>query len=370
LNRSNGWENAVYIQNEQTISSKWKINYGLRLSLFTVAGANNLYSFDKDGRVLDTTILKNRQLDKSYFNPEPRFSVNYSLGEDRSIKFAYSRNVQYIHQLSNTTSGSPTDRWVLTTRNIRAGISDQVSAGYFFNFANDMFEASIEGYYKHLQNQIEYKPGTILRANETVEKDLVYGDGRTYGAEFYIKKRVGKLTGWVSYTLARSERSFVDIDAGEWFPFRYDRTHDISVVAMYDLSEKVNVSGVLVYYTGNATNYPTGKYSISGDITGNSVDPGQVYTSYNGRNRDRFPSYTRVDLALNWSLKKTKNWEHELSFSIYNVLGARNAFQIDFLYDNQTASTFAEKTYLFAQVPSISYNFKFKPRKSASADTK
>ena len=370
LTRSNGWENAAYIQNEQTISSKLKINYGLRLSLFTIAGSNSLYSFDKDGRVLDTTILKDRQLDKSYFNPEPRVSINYSLTEDKSIKFAYSRNVQYIHQLSNTTSGSPTDRWVLTTRNIRPGISDQVSAGYFFNFANDMFEASIEGYYKHLQNQIEYKAGTILRANETVEKDLVYGDGRAYGAEFYIKKRVGKLTGWVSYTLARSERSFEDIDGGKWFPYRYDRTHDIAVVAMYDLSEKINIAGTFVYYTGNATNYPTGKYSISGDITSNPTDPGLVFTSYNGRNKDRFPNYTRVDLALNWSLKKTRYWEHELSFSVYNVLGAKNAFQIDFLYDQRQASTYAEKTYLFAQVPSITYNFKFKPKKAAPAETK
>jgi hypothetical protein len=370
LNRSNGWENALYIQNEQTISSKLKVNYGMRFTLFTLAGANNLYSFDAAGRVIDTTKLKDRQLDRSYFNPEPRFSLNYSLGEDKSIKFAYSRNVQYIQQLSNTSAGSPTDRWVLTSRNIRPGISDQVSAGYFFNFANDMFEASFEGYYKHLQNQVDYKPGTILRANETVEKDLAYGIGRAYGAEFYLKKRVGKLTGWISYTLARTERSFEGIDGGEWFPFRFDRTHDLSVVAMYDLSEKVNISGVLVYYTGNATNYPTGKYSVSGDISGNPGDPGIVYTSYDKRNKDRFPNYTRVDLALNWSLKKTRNWEHELSFSIYNVLGARNAFQIDFLYDAQLSETYAEKTYLFAQVPSITYNFKFKPRRPSSLETK
>lgn len=364
LNRSNGWENAVYIQNEQTISSKLKINYGLRLSLFTVAGSNNLYSFDASGRVLDTTILKNRQLDRSYFNPEPRISLNYSIAEDKSIKFAYSRNVQYIHQLSNTNAGSPTDRWVLSTRNVRPAISDQVSAGYFFNFGGDMFEASIEGYFKYMQNQIDYKPGTILTANETVEKDLVYGIGRAYGAEFYVKKRVGKLTGWVSYTLARSERSFDGVDGGEWFPYRFDRTHDLAVVAMYDLSKKINISGTLVYYTGNATNYPTGKYSISGDVSADPTSNGLVYTSYEKRNKDRFPNYTRVDLALNWLLKKGRTWEHELSFSVYNVLGAKNAFAIDFLNNIQTGETFAEKTYLFAQVPSITYNFKFKPKKA------
>lgn len=370
LTRSNGWENAAYIQNEQTINSKLKINYGLRFSLFTLAGSSNLYNFDVDGRTTDTTILKPRQLDRSYFNPEPRFSMNYSLGENKSIKMAYSRNVQYIHQLSNTNAGSPTDRWVLTSRNIRPGISEQISAGYFFNFANDMFEASIEGYYKHMQNQIEYKDGTVLRANETVEKDLVYGIGRAYGAEFYLKKRVGKLTGWISYTLARTERSFEGIDGGQWFPYRYDRTHDLSIVAMYDISEKVNVSATLVYYTGNATNYPTGKYSISGDISGAPTDPGLVYTSYNRRNKDRFPDYLRTDIALNWILKKAKNWEHDLSFSVYNVLGRRNAFQIDFLYDPVQSQTFAEKTYLFAQVPSVTYNFKFKPKKAASNESK
>lgn len=352
LTRTNGLENAVYIQNEYSLSDKIKVNYGMRLSLFNVAGSSNLYSFDDKGNVLDTTILGSLQIDKAYFNPEPRFSLNYSLGEDKSIKVAYSRNVQYIHQLSNTNSGSPTDRWVLTSRNIRPGISDQVSAGYFFNLADNKFEVSIEGYYKVLQNQIDYRPGTILRANETVEGDLLYGQGRAYGAEFYIKKRVGKLTGWISYTLSRSERSFDGIDNGEWFASRFDRTHDISIVAMYDLSQKVNVSGTFVYYTGNATNFPTGKYVIGGN----------VYNSYTGRNKDRFPAYNRLDLALNWSLAKKKHWEHELSFSIYNVLGVHNAYTIDFIYDSKAGNTYAEKTYLFSQVPSITYNFKFKQK--------
>lgn len=352
LSRSNGWENGVYIQNEYSVTDKLKVNYGMRLSLFTVAGKNNLYGFDAAGNTTDTTYLKSMQLDRSYFNPEPRLSLNYSLNENQSLKFAYSRNVQYIQQLSNTNSGSPTDRWVLSTRNIRPGISDQVSGGYFFNFLGDQYEASVEAYYKILQNQVDYKPGTILRANETLEKDLLYGDGRAYGLEFYVKKRVGRLSGWVSYTLSRSERQFDGIDNGKWFPSRYDRTHDISIVAMYDLSQKVNISGTFLYYTGNATNYPSGQYILNGI----------VYNSYSGRNQDRFPSYNRIDLALNWSLKKTKRWEHELSFSIYNVLGTKNAYTIDFLYDAVENRTYAEKTYLFAQVPSITYNFKFKPK--------
>jgi hypothetical protein len=352
LSRSNGWENAIFIQNEYSLSSAIKLNYGLRFSLFTVAGANKLYSFDNNNNVIDTLVLNSMQLNKSYFNPEPRISINYSISENKSFKLAYSRNVQYIHQLSNTSAGSPTDRWILTTKNVRPGISDQISAGFFFNFLGDQFEASAEVYYKMLQNQIDYRPGTILRANETVEKDLLYGDGRAYGAEFYLKKRVGRLTGWVSYTLSRSERQFEGIDNGRWFASRYDRTHDLNIVAMYDLSQKVNIAGTLVYYTGNAANFSSGKYVVNG-IT---------YNSYSGRNQDRFPSYNRVDISLNWSIRKKKHWEEELSFSIYNVLGTKNAYTIDFLYDKDNNSTYAQKTYLFSRVPSITYNFKFKQK--------
>lgn len=362
LSRSNGWENAVYIQDEYKISPKLTVNYGLRLSLFTIGGSNKLYTYDQNRVAIDTHILRTLQLDASYFNPEPRISANYSLGENKAIKFAYSRNVQYIHQLSNTNAGSPTDRWVLTNNNIRPGISDQISGGYFFNFLDDQFEASVEGYFKYMQNQIDYRPGTILRANETIDKDLLYGQGRAYGIELYIKKRIGKLTGWISYTLSRSERSYDDIEGGKWFASRYDRTHDLSIVGMYDISSRLNVAATWVYYTGNAVTYPTGKYAISGDIASNPDNAGLVYTSYSGRNGDRFPSYSRLDFSLNWILGKSKRWEHELNFSIYNVLGRKNAFTIDFLYDNAQMRSYAEKTYLFVQVPSITYNFKFKPK--------
>lgn len=360
LSRSNGWENGIFIQNEQQINSKLTVNYGLRLTSFSVAGTNKLYSYDNQRNTLDTTILEALQFGRTYINPEPRFSMNYTLKSDASLKFAYSRNVQYIHQLSNTNAGSPTDRWMLTNNNIRPCISDQVSIGYFFNFAQDKFEASIEGYYKVLQNQIDYRSGAVLRANETIDKDLLYGDGRAYGAEFYIKKRIGKLTGWLSYTLSRSERSFDQIDAGSWFPSRYDRTHDISLVGMYDLSNRVSVSGTFVYFTGNAVTYPTGKYGINGDLAAGIDDPNILYTTYSRRNGSRFPHYSRVDLALNWIIAKKKHWEHELSFSIYNVLGRTNAYTIDFIYNKDQSRTYAEKTYLFAQIPSITYNFKFK----------
>lgn len=358
LTRSNGLENSIYIQNEMDVTNKLKVSYGIRLSSFTVAGKNNLYNFDATGKTLDTTILGSMQLDRTYFNPEPRLSANYSITNNSSFKFAYSRNVQNIHQLSNTTAASPTDRWVLSTRNIRPGISDQISAGYYFNFGKDMFEASVETYFKYLQNQIDYKSGTIIRANETVEKDLLYGQGRAFGLELFLKKRIGNLTGWISYTLSRSERQFDGIDGGRWFASRYDRTHDLSIVAMYEISPKVSISGAFVYYTGNAVTFPSGKYGITGYIDPNSTNP-LLYTAYNGRNQDRFPSYNRLDIACTYKLKKSKHWEHDLNFSVYNLLGTKNPYTIDFKNDAVNNQTFIEKTYLFRFVPAITYNFKF-----------
>ena len=348
LSRSNGFENAIYFQNEQTVSDKLTLNYGVRLSSFSVTGPNNLYNIDANGEVIDTLKLKGFEFGRTYINPEPRISANYKLSDSRSFKLAYSRNVQNLHLLSNTSASSPTDRWVLTTNNIRPEISDQVSGGYFFNFGDGEWEASVETYYKWMQNQIDYKTGTQLRANETVEKDLVFGDGRAYGIEFFLKKRVGKFTGWISYTLARTERRFDAIDNGNWFASRYDRTHDLSVVAMLDISKKVNISGNFVLYTGNAVTFPTGKVPIQGNW----------FTTFNGRNLDRFPTYHRMDLSLNWNLKKTEKFEHGLNFSIYNVLGIKNAYLINFKSDD-FGNTYAEKTYLFRFVPSITYNFNF-----------
>lgn len=359
LSRSNGWENAIYIQNETKFSPKLTINYGLRLSMFTVAGKNTLYEFNDFGDVTDTLELKSFSLDRSYINPEPRLAINYRLNKNRSIKFSYSRNVQNIHQLSNTSASSPTDRWVLSTKNIRPGISDQASLGYYLNFGKGEYEASVETYYKILQNQIDYKSGTVLRANETLEKDLLYGDGRAFGIEFFLKKRFGRLNGWVSYTLARSERQFDGIDSGAWFPSRYDRTHDLKLVAMYDLSKKLTVSGTFVYYTGNATNYPSGKYSLNGDLSQTTINSNLNYNSYTSRNADRFPSYNRIDIGVTWELGSKKNWSHDLNFSVYNVLGTKNAYLLDFLYDDVDNRSFIQKTYLFSRVPAITYNFKF-----------
>lgn len=348
LSRSYGWDNAIYAQHEVTLWNKVNLNYGLRISSFSIAGPGKNYYFKPTGN--DTVNLKLGQFGRTYINPEPRFSLSYNFAKDMSFKAAYSRNTQNIHLLSNTTTSNPTDRWIMTSNNVRPEIADQVSVGYFFNFLNNMFEFSIEGYYKVMQNQIDYINNAQLQANETVESQLVYGNGRAYGGELFIKKRVGKLTGWVSYTLSRTERKFTEINANSWFPARYDKTHDVAVVVMWDITPRINVSASWVYQTGNAVTYAAGKYQVNG----------QWVPYYPMRNHDRFPPYHRLDIGATFVLKKHKMWEHDLNVSFYNVYARQNPYQITFISnDNVTGQSRTEQLALFKIVPSLTYNFKF-----------
>jgi len=348
LTRSYGWENAAYVQHEVTLWSKVNLNYGLRISTFTVAGPGKEFFFHPT--YTDTVSLHIGQFGKTYINPEPRLSLSYNFAKNMSVKAAYSRNTQDIHLLSNTTSTSPTDRWIMSTNNIRPEISDQGSAGYFYNFLNNMFELSIEGYYKWMQHQIDYINGANLIANETVENQLVYGNGRSYGGEFFFKKRTGKVTGWISYTLARTELRFDQVNNNTWYPARYDRTHDLCIVVMWDITPRINVSATWVYYTGNAVTYPIGKYQLNGG-----------WIQYFGdRNSDRFPPYHRLDIGATFILKKRKMWEHDLNISVYNVYARENAYQITFIpSDIFTNQPRTEQLSLFRIVPSITYDFKF-----------
>ena len=348
LTKNYGWETSVYAQHEISLWNKVNINYGIRLSVFTQTGPSKYFKFPDEG-VIDTFKLNVGQFGKTYFNPEPRVSISYNFIPSMSFKAAYSRNVQNLHQLSTTTTSAPTDRWIMTSNNTKPEIADQVSAGYFVNFHKDMFQISVEGYYKWMQNQIDYKNGATLRANEAVETELLYGVGRSYGAEFFFKKNEGKFTGWVSYTFSRSERKFPTVNRETWFASRYDRTHDLSIVLMYDITPRINVSATWVYYTGLAATFPIGKYVLNGEIV----------PLYGDRNQDRFPAYHRLDIGATFVLKKRKTWEHDLNISVYNLYARKNVYSIDFKTDYDKGTSYAEKTYLFRIVPSITYNFKF-----------
>jgi hypothetical protein len=348
-NRS--WENAIYVNNSWKASGDLNVEYGLRVSSFSVlAGENKLYDLNEDGSIADTLQHADGSIVQTYFVPEPRASASYRLSESSSIKAAYSRNAQYLHLISTSAASNPTDKWVSTNNNIKPEIADQVSAGYFRNFKDNRYEASIETYYKHMQNQIDYRDGANVFSNDALEPQLLYGIGRAYGVELLLRKREGRLTGWIGYTLSRSERKIDGINNGDWYVARQDRTHDISIVGIYQLNPKWTFSGTWVYYTGNAISFPSGKYEIDK----------QVVFYYTERNGYRMPSYHRLDLSATCKFKEHKHFSSELAIGLYNAYGRQNAYAITFRQDPDDASrTQAVQTALFRFVPSVTYNFKF-----------
>lgn len=344
-------EIGAYIQNEQKIGSRISMMYGLRYSGFDLVGEGKSYEFDEDGNKTAEYDHSSFETIKYYQGIEPRFSFNFILSEKNSIKLGYNRNYQYMHQLSNSTTSSPTDVWVPCSNNIKPQIADQIAIGYYHNLKQNMFRISTEAYYKNLANQIDYRTGAQTVLNDEIEGELVYGRGMAYGLELLIEKKKGNLTGWISYTLSRSLRQFDDIDDGNIFPARQDRIHDISVVLMYKLGQHVAVSSSWVYYTGDAVTFPSGKYEIDGEIV-------PYYTERNGY---RMPNYHRLDFGLTWYLKDKKNFEHNLNFSVYNTYARENAYTITFEQDpDDPSKTQAVQTALFKVIPAITYNFKLK----------
>ncbi|QGY47752.1 TonB-dependent receptor plug domain-containing protein [Maribellus comscasis] len=350
LSNKYAWGNAFYISHQYQLSDKVDIEYGVRLSMFSLLGGGNFYTYDNEGNIQDTATYSTNEFVKTYVNLEPRISVNFLLSEKSSVKASYARNTQNLHLLSNSTSGNPTDLWIPSSNNVKPEIADQASLGYYHNFRKNQYELSIETYYKKLQNQIDYKDGAQLNFNDNVESEILFGDGRAYGFEVYLKKKYGRFNGWISYTLSRTERKLDEINNGNWYPAKQDRTHDISIVGMYDLNKRWSLSASWVYYTGNAVTFPSGKYEIDG----------KTMYLYTKRNAGRMPAYHRLDLGVTWIRKKTDKFESSWSFSIYNAYGHQNAYTISFRdnEDNPT-KTEAVQTSLFRFIPSFTYNFKF-----------
>lgn len=348
IERQFALEGAAYVQNEQKVGQRWSFIYGLRYSVFDYTGPGTAYEIE-DGEVASTQTYDDWETIQLYHGLEPRVSIKYLLNEVSSLKVAYNRNYQYMHLLSNSTSGSPTDRWVPSSNNVKPQIADQVAAGYFRNFADNMYEFSAEVYYKDMQNLIDYKPGAELIFNSSIETELVYGDGKAYGLELLLKKTQGKFTGWLSYTLSRSLREFDDIDDGKVFPSRQDRIHDLSVTAIYNFHPKWTASANFVFYTGDAVSFPSGRYEVDGVQV-------PYYTERNGY---RFPNYHRMDLGVTWMVKKTKRFESSWNFSVYNVYGRENPYIINFEENEDTGQVEAVQFSLFKAIPSVSYNFRF-----------
>jgi CarboxypepD_reg-like domain/TonB-dependent Receptor Plug Domain len=344
------YENAIYVSNEWKPTTKLSINYGLRATDFMAIGKGDFYTFDNKGKATDTTNYKAGEVVKNYFNLEPRFSASYLLQNNNSIKAAYARNIQNLHYISNSTSSTPTDLWIASSINVKPEISDQISAGYFQNFDNNNYEFSVETYYKSMRNQIDYRDGANTQANDKIEGELLYGIGRAYGIEFLLKKKTGRFTGWASYTFARTEKKIDGINSNNWYAAKQDKTHDISLVGIYDLTSKWSLSSTWVYNTGNAVTFPSGKYYVNN----------QVQYLYTERNGYRLPAYHRMDFGATYTKKKSENRESSWNFSLYNVYGRENVYTITFKEDPKDATkTQAVRTALFRWVPSITYNFKF-----------
>ncbi len=351
-NKKYALETAIYIQDEWSITDRIKVNVGLRASSFHHVGPYKDIRFGFNGLPEDTVRYDAFQFIADYYGIEPRISSRIRLNNDASVKLGFTYNNQYNHLVSSATSQLPTDLWVPSTARVKPQRGMQFSAGYFKNFADNVYEFSVEGYYKRLQNQIEFRESYAPELGIDIENDFVFGKGESYGLELFLKKRTGRFNGWAGYTLSRTTRTFPDINEGETFPARYDRTHDLSVVAIFELNEKWDFSGTYVYGTGQATTLPNSFFVIDG----------WIYTEYMDRNSFRMAPYHRMDFAATWHLKKRNKLEHDIVFSVYNVYNRQNPFfyYVDLEGDlNQGLNSRLIQVSLFPVLPSVTWNFKY-----------
>lgn len=360
LDKQYGVEYAAYIDNEQKLTNRFTLQYGLRWSLFNYLGKGTKYTYrdtiPNESKPLEKEEeIANGETIKVYHNPEPRLAVNYTINDKSSVKLGYNRMSQYLHIVSNTAASTPLDIYTPVTNNIKPLIADQITLGYFRNFKENMFETSAEIYYKALQNQLDYVDNADLLLNKYLESDLVQGKGRAYGLEVYLKKAKGKLNGWVSYTLSKTERQVRGISNGDWFLSKYDRTHNANLVLIYDLNKRFSFSANFVYQTGTPATFPTAKVEVQGYVI--------PYNTDNKRNNYRNTPYHRADVGVTFNLapNNKKGRKHNLVLSVYNVYNRRNAFSIYFRNnpDYPVNTEAVRYSVVGSIIPAITYNFKF-----------
>ncbi|MCK8143082.1 TonB-dependent receptor [Flavobacterium sp. I-SCBP12n] len=372
LDKKYAFEPALYINADHDLSDKIAISYGIRYSLFYRLGQStvNIYennspvTFNSDLKIYEkatpigTEFYKKNKTIQSYDNFEPRFSLSYQLSENQSIKTSYNRMVQYLQLISNTSSPTPLDIWTPSDNFIKPQIADQVALGYFRNFKDGDYSLEVETYYKKVKNRLDYIDGANLIANRAIEQVILNGQLRSYGLELMFKKNEGKLNGWISYTLSKSEQQTPGrtnlesgINNGAWYSSAYDKLHNIAITAAYNLNEKWSFGGNFAMQSGQPVTYPDGRYEYLG-IT---------VPSYGLRNENRLPTYHHLDLSATLTPKKNlgRNWKGEWVFSVYNVYNRKNAASINFRQNADTGNNEAVKTSIFGIVPAVSYNFKF-----------
>jgi hypothetical protein len=345
-------ESAVYVSNEQKIGELLSLKYGLRLSMFNNIGEATNFIYNNLYQPIDSTVHDDGEFYNTYINIEPRLAANYQLNEVSSLKASYSRTAQYIQLAQNSTAGTPLDIWFACSPNVKPQLADQLAIGYARNLRNNTLEASVEAYYKNMQNAIDFKDQADLLFNEFLEGEIRRGKAWAYGIEFLLRKTEGKLTGWIGYTYSVARRQVDGINNGNAYNAPYDKPNDVSIVLNYELNKRHMFSMNWVYSTGNPVTFPTGRAQI-----GNNIIP-----IYSDRNAYRMPDYHRLDVSYVLKPKERPNrkWDWELNFSIYNAYGRKNAWTINFVQDKQNPElTYAEKTYLFSIIPAVTFNFEF-----------
>ncbi len=356
--KRHAWENAIYARHDARLTEKITINYGLRLVSFSLVGPGTYRTFDGEGKITSEEKTAKGEFVKTYFNAEPRVIIGYAFTELHALKAAYNRTTQNIHLLSNSTASLPMDVWIPSSKQVKQSLCDHVSLGYYASLFESKYEFTLEGYYKHMLNQIDYKNNAQIFLQGITEDQLAFGTGRAYGAEVLLRRKVGKFTGWVSYTLARTERRFDVINRGDWFPAKQDRTHDLTLVFNMQLNKRLSLAVNWVYFTGNAITFPTGKYTLGEE----------VYYYYSERNGFRMPAYHRMDFGLNYYKVVNERFEHGFNFSIYNLYSRQNPFFLGTVTEgtDQQAKTKVMQYSLFPFIPSITYNFKILAKKKTA----
>lgn len=359
-----GLEAGLFVENDQTINDKLSLRYGLRWSHFNYMGSGRAFE-------LETVEVGERKIPvgepetfdqwesiQTYSNFEPRASLKYQVNPSSSLKLSYNRMAQYIHLISNSTAASPLDVWTPSTNNIRPQIAHQFAVGYFKNLKDNEYVTSMEAYFKNYAQLVDYIDGADLFVNELLEAELLEGRGRAYGLELQIEKKKGKLTGWISYTLSRSERLIDGINNNKWFDSRFDQTHNASATAFYELNKRWTFSANFVVNSGTPATFPTDRIEQQGFVIPNIAS--------GARNNVRIPTYHRLDIAATLQGKERKNWSGEWVFSIYNLYNKRNPFSIYFRQNELRTpigtpiTTEAVRLSVIGNfIPSVAYNFKF-----------
>lgn len=371
LAKKYAFESAAYIDAEQQLSEKITISYGLRYSLFHRLGPENMNIYYNNQAVVFNPRFqlyeKGTPIGTDYYsktrsirfdNWEPRLGISYAFNDDQSVKASYNRMSQYLHLISNTQSPTPLDVWAPSDNFLKPQLLDQIALGYFRNFKDDLYSLEVETFYKKIKNRVDYIDGADLIANEAIEQVVLNGRARAYGLELLFRKNTGRLNGWVSYTLSRTEQQVKGrtpeepgINNGRWYLTGYDKLHNLSLVGNYKLTDKWRFGAIFALQTGQPVTYPNGRYEYLG-IT---------IPSYGGRNESKLPTYHHLDVSATLTPKKNKGrkWQSEWVFSIYNIYNRQNAASIAFRQNKETAANEALRLSIFGIVPSATYNFKF-----------